>query len=102
MSSNNEIHKRLLDIEQAYYDGAKFDALFKKIGEAAELICARGEHDPDREVCEVYAPLLWGEPSGSTISRAAVDAALQGENGGAHLRSWSGMGRVLVAYRVAA
>ena len=97
-----EIHQRLREIENAYYDGATFEALSEKIVETARLIASLGVRDADRKVCEVYAPLLWGEASGAAIEPDTVKAALEGPDGASHLRSWSGMGRVLFAYRVAA
>lgn len=97
-----EIHRRLREIEGAYYDGARFEALSEKIVETAILIAALEDHDADRRVFEVYAPLLWGEASGAAIDPEAIKTALGGAEGASHLRSWSGMGRVLMAYQVAA
>ncbi len=97
-----EIQQRLLEIESAYYDGAGYDALCVKIVETANLISLRDERDPDREACEVFAPLLWGGASGTTIDPEAVKAVLAGPDGPSHLRSWSGIGRALSAYRTAA
>lgn len=99
---HNEIHKRLIEIENAYYDGASYKTVCNKIIETAELIAALDEGDADRSVCEVYAPLLWGSRSGATIELDAVKAALKGPDRASHLQSWSGMARVLVAYRIAA
>lgn len=97
-----EIHQRLLEIESAYYDGASYCALCKKIVETANLISVQDERDPDREACEVFAPLLWGGASGTTIEPEAIKAALAGPDGPSCLQSWSGMGRALSAYRIAA
>lgn len=97
-----QIYQRLSEIENSYYQGATFDALCEKIVETAGLIAALNRFHPDRKACEVFAPLLWGGASGETIEPEAVKAALAGPAGGAFLRSWSGMGRVLLAYRAAA
>ena len=99
---NNEIHRRLQEIENAYYDGATYDALSEKIVETARLISGLEAWDPDRETCEVFAPLLWGGASGATIEPSAVEAALAGSEGASHRRSWAGIGRVLMTRRAAA
>lgn len=98
----NDVHQRLQAIESADYDGATFEALSAKIVEAADLVAKLDERDPDREACEIYAPLLWGGASGATIEPHSVKAALARPNGADFLQSWSGMGRVLLAFRVAA
>ncbi len=97
-----QIHQCLGEIENAYYDGATYEALSEKIIETATLISALDDRDSDRNVCEVFAPLLWGHASGATIQPEAVEAALEGSDGASYLRSWAGMGRVLLAYRAAA
>jgi hypothetical protein len=97
-----EIQTQLLEIENAYYDGATYDALCEKIVETAKIIAALRACDPDRDTCEVYAPLLWGGASGATIEPSAVKAALAGTEGASHLQSWAGMGRVLMTRRAAA
>ena len=97
-----KIHTLLSEIERAYHDGAKYDAICEKIHRAAELIASLDGDDLLRKACEEFAPLLWGGDPGSAIEPKAVQAALAGQNGNAHLRSWSGIGRVLLAYRAAA
>lgn len=76
-----EIHQRLVEIENACYDGATFETLSEKIVETAQLISALDDHDADRRVCEVYAPLLWGEASGAKVEPGAIKAALEGPDG---------------------
>lgn len=99
---HSNITKQLSDIELAYFDGAKFEKLSEKIVHTAVLIAAMDTDDPVRVVSETYAPMLWGAPSGSVIDPGAVKTALAGSNGNTHLRSWSGFGRALSAYKVAA
>ena len=97
-----EIHRLLQDIERAYYDGATFDALCERIDQSVRLIAALDATDPIRQVCEAFAPMLWGGASGSEIAPKAVQAALAGPDASAHLRSWAGIGRAILAHRAAA
>lgn len=97
-----DIISLLSDIESAYFDGAKFETLSEKIVHTAALIAALDKDDPVRVLSETYAPMLWGAPSGSTIDPGAVKTALAGSNGSTHLRSWSGFGRAVSAYEIAA
>lgn len=98
----DEIHQRLQQIEDAYFEGATYDALCEKIVATAALIADLHESDPVREGAETFAPLLWGGRSGSTITPAVVTAALARSEGDHYLRSWSSIGRGLMAYRIAA
>jgi hypothetical protein len=98
----NEVHERLQQIEDAYYAGAKYEALAEEIVATATLIAGLDRQDPVREGAETFAPLLWGGASGSCIDPARVKTALAGSNGDSHLRSWSSIGRGLLAYRAAA
>lgn len=97
-----EIHDRLREIENAYYDGATYEALSEQIVRTARLVSALEQSESDRHVCETFAPLLWGGVSGTSIEPGAVQAALEGPDGPSYLRSWSAMGRVLLAHRAAA
>jgi hypothetical protein len=96
------IHQRLQELEDAYFDGAKYDVLCDRIVATAVAISRLKKHDPVREGAEIFAPLLWGGVSGSPIEPAVVQAALAGPDGGTYLRSWSSVGRGLVAYEIAA
>jgi len=98
----SEVIRQLFDIENAYYEGAKFEKLSEKIVRTATLIAAMEKRDPIRVLSETYAPMLWGAASDSSIDPDEVKTALAGSNGDTHLRSWSGFGRALSAYEVAA
>lgn len=98
----DEVYQRLQEIEDAYFDGATYDALSEKIVGTAALIAKLRKTDPIREGAEVFAPLLWGGASGTPIKPALVKAALAGSDGDTYLRSWSSIGRGLLAYRMAA
>jgi hypothetical protein len=99
---NENVLQQLRAIEHAYLDGATYKALCDKIFEAAQLISTLEKGDPDRDAFEIFAPLLWGGASGATIEPDRIKAALAGPNGPSLLRSWSEMGRVVLAFRVAA
>lgn len=94
--------QRLQEIEAAYFDGVTYDNLCDRIVATAVAIARLEEHDPVREGAETFAPLLWGGTSGSAIEPAKVQVALAGPDGDAYLRSWSSVGRGLVAYEIAA
>ena len=96
------VQRRLQEIEDAYFDGAPFDVLCDRIVATSVAIARLDKHNPLREGAELFAPLLWGGASGSPIEPAAVQAALAGPDGDAYLRSWSSVGRGLVAYGMAA
>lgn len=98
----DDVHQRLQEIEDAYFDGATYDALCEKIVGTAAVIASLSKTDPIREGAEVFAPLLWGGSSGAPIKPAAVAAALAGSDGDSYLRSWSSIGRGLSAYRMVA
>lgn len=98
----DDVHQRLQEIEDAYFDGATYDALCEKIVDTAALIAKLDRSDPVREGAEGFAPLLWGGAPGSPIKPALVKAALAGSDGATYLRSWSSVGRGLLAYRIAA
>lgn len=99
---DRNVLQQLQAIENAYHDGATFRALSEKIGATAHLISTLEKGDPDQEAFEVFAPLLWGGASGATIEPDLIKAALAGPNGPSFLRSWSEMGRVVLAFRIAA
>ena len=94
--------QRLQDIENAYFDGAPYHQLRDRIVATAVAIARLDPHDPVREGAETFAPLLWGGVSGSPIDPAEVQVTLAGPDGEAYLRSWSSVGRGLVAYEIAA
>ena len=99
---DGNVLQQLQAIENAYHDGATYQALCGKIVETAHLISTLEKGDPDQEAFEIFAPLLWGGASGATIEPDLVKAALAGPDGPSFLRSWSEMGRVVLAFRVAA
>ena len=96
------MHRKLQEIERIFHEGVENDVLCAKIDEAARLICALDERHPLREACEVFAPSLWGGASGSAIEPKVIQAVLGGPEGADYLRSWSGIGRAILAYRQAA
>ena len=96
------IQRRLQEIERLYYDGVDEDKLCEKIIEAAELIGSFDDSHPLRKACEVFAPSLWGGASGEAIELKAVEDALSGPDRSDYLKSWSGIGRAILAYRLVA
>jgi len=98
----DEVLVRLQEIEDGYFNGAKYEALCEKIVGTAALIARLERHNPVRQGAEEFAPLLWGGAYGSSIEPAVVQQALAGAHGQSHLQSWSSIGRGLSAYRIAA
>lgn len=96
------IHRRLQEIERMHHDGVSDEELIEKIDEAAKLIVSFDGHHPLREACEVFAPSLWGGASCETIDPEAIQAALSGPDRSIYLRAWSGIGRAILANRLAA
>ncbi len=99
---SGKIHKLLQQIEDGYSDGATHDALSEQVVDTASRIAKLKKNDPVRKGAEAFAPLLWGAASGSPIRSSAVKTALAGSDGDAYLRSWSNVGRGLLAFRLAA
>lgn len=99
---SGKIHKLLAEIEEGYSDGATFDALSEQVVDTASRIAKLRKDDPVRRGAEAFAPLLWGAASGSPIRPSVVRAALAGSDGDAYLKSWSNVGRGLLAFRIAA
>lgn len=99
---NSDVTHLLADIELAYYEGEEAEQLNERIQLVASLIASLPEAEPVRALSETYAPLLWGAPSGTAVDPDLVKRALSGSNGPTHLRSWSGLGRALSAYEIAA
>ena len=96
------IHEQLQGIERGYYDGARFETLSEQIIRVAEGIRALAKDHPLRASCEELAPVLWGGDAATDIDADTLRTALNGPDGDSYLRSWSTLGRVLLAYQSAA
>jgi hypothetical protein len=97
-----QVHKLLQQIDDDYVGGAPYEALAAKVVDIASRISKMRKNDPVRKGAEAFAPLLRGAASGSPIRTSVVKAALASSDGGSYLRSWSNVGRGLLAFRVAA
>jgi hypothetical protein len=99
---NDAIHRWLQEIERAYYDETPDDDLCEMVCDAVGLIRRLDRRDEIRDVCELLAPTLWGADSGSELDTHAVRAALDGPDRMTYLHAWSGLGRAILAHRLAA
>jgi hypothetical protein len=99
---NDAIHRWLQEIERAYYDETADEVLCEMIDDAVDLILRLDRRDELRGVIELFAPTLWGGRAGSTLDPEAVRAVLDGPDRPAYLRSWSDIGRAILASQLAA
>lgn len=96
------IHENLQGIERGYYDGARFEVLREQIMRVADDIRTLAKDHPIRTACEELAPILWGGDTGTDIDLDNLRVALTGPDADSHLRAWSTVGRLLLAYQSAA
>ena len=96
---NDSIEIMLSELERDYYDGTRLEALTARVEHIVEAITKMDPAEPIRQACEANAAALWGGNAGDPVSLDAVSAALDGDDGTAHLRAWSNFYKIAATVR---
>ena len=92
----------LKQLENDYYDGVSLKRLCPRVVSICRKLQSASAREPVRRACEVFAPMLWGQPSGSRVDAVVVRDALAGRHGADYLRAWAHFFRVAETYRLQA